>query len=110
MRFLKKALDVCCVVLIGSLLIMVLGLLFLGLATEAASMPENIELIVGKAIQLSVLFFSISAIALWLYAMRELWLTRGKRSLLINVFCFLFVIGFSWLAGIIVYQKTRCKS
>lgn len=109
MKFFKKALDVCCVLLTGSLLIMVCGLLFLGLATERASIPENIESIVKTVIQLSVLFFSISAIALWLYAIRELWLTRSKRSLVINFFYFFLVIGFSWLAGLIIYRKTSYK-
>jgi hypothetical protein len=109
MGFVKKALDVCCVVLISSLLIMVLGLLFLSLAAERAPMSDNIERIVGTVIQLSVLFFSICAVTLWLYAMRELWLTRSKRSLLLNVFYFVIVIGFSWIAGLIVYKKTRYK-
>lgn len=109
MQVSKKALDVCCVVLIGSLLSIILGLVFLGLATQPASHPENIEQIFGIVIQLGVLFFSISAIALWLYAMRELWLTRSKRPLLTNIFYFVLVIGFSWIAGLIVYRKTRYK-
>lgn len=108
MRSFKKLLDACCVVLIGSLLIMVFGLLFLG-ATERASMPDILEPIVGTVIQLCVLFFSFSAIVLWLYAMRELWLTRSNRPLLTNVFYFVLVIGFSWIAGLIVYRKTRFK-
>jgi hypothetical protein len=109
MKFLKKVLDICCFLLVSSLLTIILGLLFLSLASERASIPENIELVVGIVIQLSVLSFSISAIALWLYAMRYIWLTRKERSLLKNSVYLSVVISFSWVAGFIVYRKTRHK-
>lgn len=109
MKIIKKILDFCCVVLIGSLLMAVIGLLVLDLASDGRSAPGNIESVVKIMIQLCVIVSIISATALCLYAVIELWSTRDDRPLLTNIFYFFLVIGFSWLAGLLIYQKTKYK-
>jgi hypothetical protein len=112
MKLPKKLFDSFCFSLLGSLVIMISGLLFLGFFTDHSSMDDGIKLslaIVENAIVISVLIFSVSAFTLWLYAVREFYVTRRNRTLVKNFFYMIILIGFSWIVGFVVYLKTRSK-
>lgn len=109
MKIIKIVLDYSCLVLIVAFFLIVISLIALTQIDKFGSSSVFFNLILAKFVKICVFLFSVSAVLLWIYAIREVWVTASERPLIKSLFYFLLVIGFSWIAGLVVYQRTKDK-
>ena len=105
----RRFLDICSFILIISVLELIFSVLVLSLFTQGnwAATAEVRRPIFEAIGNFSLITFALSGLFLWIFALRQFWITMPERSLLLNGFYFFGLLGLSWVVALVVYYRCR---
>ncbi len=107
----RKFIDLCAVVLVLAFAAM-MAVLFISSRISGPSWEGRAEATKSYLDGIGVgatIAFCIASIGLWLNAFKVYWNTLSQRGFIKNAWYFLLLLGFSWLAAVVVYAHERDK-
>ena len=111
----NRLIELSAIVLLGSIVSMIASACMLDAADHFPALPGGFigaKTVLENVAFCSVVVFGVCAAIIWFYGLAWFWRNMPHHSFSKNAALLLLLVGFSWLAGLVIYfrERKRCRT